>query len=249
MTAILSLFSLGTLDSRFTKRTRLRSDTKELSTNPPKWKSPEFILYAFGFLIVVPMMFKAAYDVSKPTNPNFPIYEHLLSKGWIPGRLVDNSDGQYRNFRNSIPILTAVILAHQLLRQTAGKRIKRVYFDIGFATIFLSSLHGLSFIKIVVILCINYSIGKGLGQHQMQPLVTWVFNIIVLFSNEIFQGYQFGALHPSMIVLDQVSGVVPRWEVHFNFTMLRLISFNLDYFWSTKTSGDVQVCGLLSPRR
>jgi hypothetical protein len=32
--------------------------------------------------------------------------------------------------------------------------------------------------------------------------------------------------------LDSYGGLMARWEVLFNFTVLRLISFNLDYYWS-----------------
>jgi hypothetical protein len=32
--------------------------------------------------------------------------------------------------------------------------------------------------------------------------------------------------------LDSHGGIMPRWEILFNITVLRLISFNLDYYWS-----------------
>jgi len=42
--------------------------------------------------------------------------------------------------------------------------------------------------------------------------------------------------------LDSYGGLIPRWEVLFNFTILRLISFNLDYYWSlnTRTSSPLE---------
>ena len=33
--------------------------------SPPRWKSPEFIYHGLVFLVVVPLMFKTVYDVSK----------------------------------------------------------------------------------------------------------------------------------------------------------------------------------------
>lgn len=38
---------------------------RSLTTSPPRWKTVEFYVYYAVFLIALPMMFKAAYDVSK----------------------------------------------------------------------------------------------------------------------------------------------------------------------------------------
>lgn len=37
----------------------------------------------------------------------------------------------------------------------------------------------------------------------------------------------------------------PRWWISFNITMLRLISFNMDYYWAYRRIGlpDVSVAG------
>ncbi|KAI9845788.1 MAG: glycerol transporter, partial [Pleopsidium flavum] len=92
------LYSLDTLDTRFTtsSRTPLKqrpSDTqpridpaqsasggvetsngyagntrlgeKSSDISPSRWKTPEFFVYYFIFITVVPMMFKVTYDVSK----------------------------------------------------------------------------------------------------------------------------------------------------------------------------------------
>lgn len=46
-------------------------------------------------------------------------------------------------------------------------------------------------------------------------------------------GFQNGALlHSWAEWMDSYSGIIPRWEILFNLTVLRLISFNLDYYWS-----------------
>jgi len=41
-------------------------------------------------------------------------------------------------------------------------------------------------------------------------------------------------LYHSHPLQDAYSGIYPRWHVGFNITMLRLISFNMDYFWAYK---------------
>ena len=89
------LYSLDTLDPRFTSSSKAppkassnsqldpaKTSTKEAETDarlqssgksaalqdvasPPLWRTPEFYIYYVVFLICVPLMFKAVYDVSK----------------------------------------------------------------------------------------------------------------------------------------------------------------------------------------
>jgi hypothetical protein len=40
-------------------------------------------------------------------------------------------------------------------------------------------------------------------------------------------------------------GIYPRWHVSFNITMLRLVSFSMDYYWAcSTTAGPSEVCYL-----
>ncbi|KAF2267614.1 glycerol:H+ symporter-like protein [Lojkania enalia] len=242
-----------------------------------RWNTPEFYLYYIVHLIAVPLMFKAVYDVSRDTHPNYPKFSHLLSDGWIPGRKVDNSDTQYSGFRQNIPYMFILVLAHPLLRKAydsfwradaytqvrpsagvgdqltmgltaaaaADARLKqRVSFDVGFAMLFIGVLHGFSALKIFALLYLNYSIAMRAPMKYM-PAITWAFNIGVLFANELCRGYSY-AFILSVIVpdpnlgatLDHFGGLLPRWEVLFNFTVLRLISFNVDYYWMLKSRGN-----------
>ena len=36
---------------------------------------------------------------------------------------------------------------------------------------------------------------------------------------------------------DAWEGIYPRWYVSFNITMLRLVSFNMDYYWAHRRAG------------
>lgn len=40
---------------------------------------------------------------------------------------------------------------------------------------------------------------------------------------------------------DAVPGIYPRWHVSFNITMLRLVSFNMDYYWACNKAGSSDV--------
>lgn len=123
--------------------------------------------------------------------------------------------------------------------------------------IFLAALHGFSMFKVIAILWINYNIATGLPR-KFVPVATWVFNIATLFANELCQGYHYRDIaavisgtspmllrtvpvHNGLVDwgmwLDSWSGIMGRWEVLFNITVLRLISFNLDYYWSLNYRG------------
>ncbi|KAL5048263.1 hypothetical protein BDW71DRAFT_178248 [Aspergillus fruticulosus] len=280
------LYSLDTLDTRFTvppnvpvkivaEDTRsgsakdARSNAVANSASPPRWGTLEFYVYYVIFLVAVPLMFKTVVDVSQESHPTYSTYSHLLSPGWIPGRNVDNSDAQYSGFRDNIPYLLILLVAHPSLRRVyeyftrtssaptannttpvvaAGdaRAARRIRFDCCFALVFIAALHGISAIKILVILYLNYKIAKSLPR-QYVPAATWSFGIGTLFANEFCGGYPLarvisfwapdGSVQESSLVqwaryLDSFGGLMPRWEVLFKITILRLISFNMDYYWS-----------------
>lgn len=186
---------------------------------------------------------------------------------------MDNSDQQYSNFRDNIPILAGVLAGHFLLRRGFNALFstlfptpphnssyrpshninRRKYFDILFAVIFLTALHSLSIIKILVILIANWLISFFHPSSIFVPILTWGFNIGVLFANEYFEGYHFRLILPWLIAGEGAGvgyamdhflsgGLLPRWEIGFNITVLRLISYNMDHYWAAKRleeAGDV----------
>ena len=132
-----------------------------------------------------------------------------------------------------------------------GRMNQRISFDVGFSLLFLLALHGFSAPKVLLILYINYTLAKRLRKEYV-PVATWIFNIGILFANELGKGYPYSDIANIITpwqssaqvpvqqdaktnwgtVLDSYGGLSPRWEILFNVTVLRLISFNLDYVWS-----------------
>ncbi|KAJ4348410.1 glycerol transporter [Didymosphaeria variabile] len=125
---------------------------------------------------------------------------------------------------------------------------QRISFDVPFTIIFIIALHGFSAFKIVVILYMNYCLAKKLPRSYV-PAATWIFGVGILFANEFGKGYSYATILETFLpfppgskeeqpvtnfghTLDNFGGLIPRWEVLFNFTVLRLISFNMDYYWS-----------------
>ncbi|KEQ91211.1 hypothetical protein AUEXF2481DRAFT_112621 [Aureobasidium subglaciale EXF-2481] len=302
---IKKLYSLDTLDTRFTTSTKTphkitteasiadsklpaqqilqsRKDQSLPGTQPSKWNTLEFYFYYICFLTIPVFMVKAVYDVSQESHPNYSRYSYLLSDGWIPGRKVDNSDSQYAGFRDNIPYMTLLLILHPLLRKAynsfwridlytkpaassnrtpgltqglspsaaADARMEhRISFDVVFAVIFVFALHGFSALKVLLILYTNYRLATQLPKDYV-PAATWIFNVGILFANELCHGYPLANVAAFVLPsqtsasekgsqtpgwagwIDSYGGILPRWEILFNITVLRLISFNLDYYWS-----------------
>jgi hypothetical protein len=272
------LYSLDTLDTRFTTSatTPLKAASEDsekkidslegtskselpAGASPSRWNTLEFYFYILVCAVCIPTMYKAVWDVSQPSDPNWSKYSDLLSEGWMFGRKVDNSDGQYAGFRDNVPYLAVVLVLHPILRRVSEYLTKtptntkhrsdasvrfnsRITFDLIFALVFITVLHGFSALKILIILYINFNIATMLPRRYI-PATTWVFNIATLFANELAHGYPFSDLAQAMLPsftnagewgksMDSYGGLLPRWEILFNFTVLRMISFNMDYYWS-----------------
>lgn len=187
----------------------------------------------------------------------------------------DNSDSQYRSFRTNLPYLALLLVFHPLCRNTWNKlkpiphgkssiaaaadaRLEqRASYDFGFALVFLAGLHGFSVFKVLAILFLNYNVATRVPRKYV-PYATWVFNIAMLFANEICTGYRYkdiaavitgysplmartAPVQSGLVAwgawLDTYGGIMSRWEILFNITVLRLISFNMDYYWSIGARG------------
>jgi hypothetical protein len=140
----------------------------------------------------------------------------------------------------------------------------RISFDLTFAIIFLLALHGFSTFKVLVILYLNFQIGTALPK-QYAGIATWTFNIGILFANELCHGYQFRDIAALILPaattavdgpvevgwgewVDSYGGLLPRWEILFNITVLRLIAFNFDHLWmqDRRAGSPIEVCLSLS---
>ncbi|BGP57550.1 glycerol transporter [Rhodotorula sphaerocarpa] len=135
----------------------------------------------------------------------------------------------------------------------------RAWFSAVFSLVLLAALHGTSLPKIVLILYVNYRIarlgaadgGDGLqgarsrdpGQatsirwrREWTPYATWVFNVGILFANVLGEGYYYSSLGSSFAFLDNYKGLLPRWQISWNITMLRLVSFNMEWYWASSAT-------------
>ncbi|EGW32614.1 uncharacterized protein SPAPADRAFT_138359 [Spathaspora passalidarum NRRL Y-27907] len=236
-----NFFALETLDTSIgpnTNPTKRQAIIKRASPHS-RWSTLEFKIYMVIFAIVIPLMVKTTMDASNETNPNYPIFSRLLSQGWMLGRKVDNSDQQYRFFRNNFPLLCLLITAHVVMRRLTNLIVpksssKRSYFDFAFGIVFLIGAHGVNLLRILVHVSINYAIGKYVKDRRTVIGLTWIYGVSSLFVNHYVGQVPFG-----IGFLDHgFKGIIARWDVFYNLTLLRMISFNLDYIERTKAIQD-----------
>jgi D-alanyl-lipoteichoic acid acyltransferase DltB (MBOAT superfamily) len=175
------------------------------------------------------------------TSANFWLYQRKLSPGWMYGRQVDASDAQYRTFRGNFWPLLALVLAFTLPSHIARKfwpgPQARSRFLAAAGIVLLVALHGVSAIKVLLILGANYAAAKAPKAPRLSrawPAIVIIANMMMLFANEKANGYQLGMLTSSLAWLDtpRFAGILPRWHVGFNITMLRIVSFALDAHWA-----------------
>lgn len=231
---VLSFWSLGSLDTRLDPTTDIKRRQKvSLGASKPLWNTWEFKFYYVAFLIVVPLMIKTAMAASNETSTNYYQFERLLSPGWIMGRKVDNSDSQYRFFRDNLPLLAGLVVLHTAVKKTTiiVTGISKVRFDLIFGLIFLFAAHGVNALRVLFHLLVNFAIVKVFKKHRrFATLLAWSYGIGTLFFNNTFRTYPFGKMIPFFAPLDtSYKGIIERWDVFFNFTLLRMLSFDMDF--------------------
>ncbi|VEU19761.1 DEKNAAC100343 [Brettanomyces naardenensis] len=175
---------------------------------------------------------------SNETNPNYPIYQGILSKGWIAGRKVDNTDSQYRFFRDNVFLLFALVGAHCAIRRLVGVfvDVTRTSFDLVFGLFFLFVIHGFNCFKILFHVSVEFLLGRLSSKNRRLSIAfMWIYGVSTLFINDKYRLIKYGDIFGPLSFMDSFKGIVARWDVFFNFTLLRMLSFNLDYV-SRKTA-------------
>ncbi len=123
------------------------------------------------------------------------------------------SDPQYRSFRNNLPSLVILsgsylicsslhsrlfLPASGVTAEDCSFRLRhRATFITAFSGIMLLILHGISALKILVILGLNFwliRVQKSGAAAKAWPAILIVGNMAILFLNEQYDGYRFGGL-------------------------------------------------------
>lgn len=235
MAQVLEFFSLPVLDTRLDAPRDLKQKQQVVSrASASKWNTLEFKFYKLAFLFVVPSLYYTAYTASNSANPGYAGYERWLSKGWIAGRKVDNTDAQYRFFRDNFFLLSVLIMCHVSIRKCVNylwPQVSRLSFDGAFGMVFLFGVHGVNSFKILLHISIMYFGVRVLKNYRRCAVLwVWIFGVGTLFINNSYRNYKFANFTEYLGFIDTgFKGIVSRWDVFYNFTLLKMISFNLDY--------------------
>ncbi|KAG0147073.1 hypothetical protein CROQUDRAFT_43404 [Cronartium quercuum f. sp. fusiforme G11] len=210
----------------------------QTNSSKPRWSTIEFGIYYIVCILAIKKMFSTAIELSQEQHPNYSSYQHKLSPGWILNRKIDISDLQYKRFRFGLVKLCLLSALYLLFNQFIKFKFKNKmnYLKISkiiFSILILLILHGTSIFKILIIIMLNYLI----CQKSFHSSLIWIFNILFLFSNDYWDGYRYRDLHPFLSVLNKYRGLIPRWQIGFNISMLRLISYGFDYQWALRAEG------------
>lgn len=238
--------SAGTPSNKSKPKRKTKFTKAKLNKTKPRWYTWEFKLYYLAFVVVIPYMIYTAMSASNEWNElNYPKFERLLSKGWLFGRKVDNSDQQYRFFRDNFMLLVGLMGGHVMLKQFVLKlapALTRLQFDFAFGLVFLFAAHGFNSLRILFHALIMFTVTHLFkNQRKVATTLVWSYGIGSLFINDNFRNYPMGNILPFLAPLDSVSfkGIIARWDVFFNFTLLRILSYCLDFlerYHSTSTT-------------
>eukprot|EP01084_Bolivina_argentea_P263610 446242_1 len=192
-----------------------------------------------------------------------------LKQGWIFNRKIDLSDIQWRTYRQnfSMYLLFAIsfLIAskifkyilywyykHQLMSTISNKqniinhhiisKMTYIYnvFNIFIGFMFILYLHGTSCIIMILFMSINYGIATLSHKSKYCILITWIYNLIMVFISFHYDKLLspqniLSQFMPYLIVIDELFQSVTHWNQSYRFNTLRCISFNMDWhYFSTK---------------
>ncbi|ORY43439.1 MBOAT-domain-containing protein [Rhizoclosmatium globosum] len=218
----------------------------------------ELYLHAIGSFTCILLMLRCMFAFSSSTRPEFVQYSFLLSPSPFSASLfVDNSDSQYSSFRSNLKILIPLLIFHVSVSNaiqyafsrsskpfTLWKKYSpRLLFNLAFSVIFFVIYNGLSgFLKLLIVFGFNYfgcmQLMKNSRTKLLVPILSWGFGLAVLVYTNYYRGFQFAWIHPSLGLLDASKGINASWFDPLRFGFLRMISFNMDYYWSQTQTPD-----------
>lgn len=148
------------------------------------------------------------------------------------GSRVDVSDHQWREFRASMPLLSAVMagfVACSRTVQIAAPQL-RVSFYIAFSLVFLGVLHGACVLYVLSLVVVGYYIAKATVKLPYGLLMVWAWHCGTFLVIRVYDGVPFAMFGPILAPLDQHRGML-RWHIYYNLLLLRMLSFASDYHW------------------
>mmetsp|Transcript_13652 Transcript_13652/g.22286 ORF Transcript_13652/g.22286 Transcript_13652/m.22286 type:complete len:670 (+) Transcript_13652:209-2218(+) len=218
------------------------------------WVELISIVYLMGMLYVV--AFTVTADLSKRYKELLVDRENAspplsgLHRTWLSelfgGRLMELKDAQYHEFHDLLPLLAVAsigyvtvdyfvrLLSHEFSRR--GRMQVRAWYAMIVSLGAIIYVHEAGALKIIFFTILNFVLCRLLIVLKMgraTPVILWVYNLVILYLNDTYRGYKFVHVFgpsPWSFYFDGKSGLM-QWHHSFNLVMLRMMSFNMDYWW------------------
>ena len=197
----------------------------------------ELVIYIVAMLWISWLIVKCTWDISSNDVPG-------LSPGYLfNNRPMDNSDLQYKGFRNNLSSLILLAIAHVCISQLTVFITKsnnsstraipvKLYTSLLLSCIVLFIFYGLDTLKILFFNILFYFITKLTQKQYVAPIMYWIFSVLLLLVIDAFDVSDLQLLS----YLGRYKGIGLDWTGSFNFCILRMISFGMDNYWRSNNS-------------
>lgn len=167
------------------------------------------------------------------------MYIEGMQRGWMFGLPEDLSDPQWNTLRKFFPLLGGGLVLHvtisSIFKRLEEKRSgTRAWFYAVTGVVFVLVLHGRGAVWNLLACSSCFLAGQLLGSSRWTLAVTWGICLYVKWASDYYRGFEATSLQylvPSF--LDHHRGLY-AWQIQFNLTLLRIISFNTERYWSLK---------------
>lgn len=199
---------------------------------PTTARGVELILYVAAGLWITLAVIKCTWELSSTPVRG-------LSPGYLFGnRPMDNSDLQYRGFRDNIWALIPLAFVYVLITKVTVYLTKsidstsraipiKIYISLLLSCIVFFIFYGIDVLKILFFNFLFFFITKATQKLQFAPIFYWMLSISIL----LVINWSDVTNVPFLSYFDSYKGLGLNWAGSFNFTILRMISFGMDNFW------------------
>lgn len=197
-----------------------------------KLLTPQFFLWYF---IVGGWYFYFFYLCYKRSSEWTKRLGYVLSQGIIPGRLVDAKDPQWRQLRELFPPLFVagflwVALSNAVRKLFGPRSVARKVFYILSIVVVLYGLHSRALVFPIFVGVMHYFLARIFRASRIGIAVAWLWNIGITLYMYDTSGFRTVGILGFFFE----EGQMLRWHTIFKISLLRMISFHMDYYWALK---------------